>query len=171
MPRNIEIKARIQSVVALTARAADIADEGPIEIHEDDTFFPCDTGRLKLREFTGESGELIFDERDDTSGPKESFYLRAPTNAPVALRECLTLAYGQVGRVRKPRTLFLVGRARIHIDRVADLGDFMEIEVVLEDGAPIESGVTEAHDLMHRLGIDASQLIDGAYVDLIARVH
>jgi predicted adenylyl cyclase CyaB len=171
MPRNIEIKARIRSVDALMTLAAHIADEGPIEINQDDTFFRCDTGRLKLREFTGDSGELIFYKRDDTSGPKESFYIRAPTSEPVTLRECLTLAYGQVGRVRKQRTLFLVGRARIHIDRVADLGDFMEIEVVLEDGAPIESGVSEAHDLMRRLGVESSQLVQGAYVDLIPRTR
>jgi adenylate cyclase class IV len=171
MPRNIEIKARTDSVGALAARAAGIADEGPIEITQDDTFFRCNTGRLKLREFTEDSGELIFYQRRDTSGPKESFYIRAPTRVPVALRECLTLAYGQVGRVRKQRTLFLVGRARIHIDRVADLGDFIEIEVVLEDGSPIQSGVNEAHDLMRRLGVKSSQLVEGAYVDLIARTR
>jgi adenylate cyclase class IV len=51
MSRNIEIKARIQSVEALTAKAAAVADEGPIEIAQDDTFFRCDSGRLKLRAF------------------------------------------------------------------------------------------------------------------------
>jgi adenylate cyclase class IV len=44
--RNIEIKARIASVATLGERAATFADEGPIEIHQDDTFFRCDMGRL-----------------------------------------------------------------------------------------------------------------------------
>ena len=43
----------------------------------------------------------------------------------------LSLAYGQVGRVRKYRTLFLVGRTRVHLDRVEDLGHFLELEVML----------------------------------------
>jgi adenylate cyclase class IV len=49
MARNIEIKARINSIQALAPKAAAIADEGPIEIVQDDTFFRCATGRLKLR--------------------------------------------------------------------------------------------------------------------------
>ena len=32
MARNIEIKARIESVAALTPRVAELANEGPIEI-------------------------------------------------------------------------------------------------------------------------------------------
>ena len=60
MPRNIEIKAHITNVEALAPKAAAIADQGPIEIIQDDTFFSCDTGRLKLRAFSKEKGELIF---------------------------------------------------------------------------------------------------------------
>ncbi len=60
MPRNIEIKARIDSVDALIPVAAALADHGPIEIPQDDTFFRCAAGRLKLRCFADGSGELIF---------------------------------------------------------------------------------------------------------------
>lgn len=168
MPRNIEIKARAPCLQALAARAASCADEGPIEIVQDDTFFRCDTGRLKLRVFSSTEGELIYYRRADTAGPKESFYVRSPTSAPESLREALTSAYGRAGRVRKQRTLFLVGRTRIHLDRVEGLGDFLELEVVLQDEEPAEAGVREAHALMARLGVDASLLVQGAYVDLLA---
>jgi predicted adenylyl cyclase CyaB len=83
------------------------------------------------------------------------------------LREALTLAHGQVGRVVKERTLFLVGRTRVHLDAVEGLGSFMELEVVLGDGETPESGVVEAHELMSRLGIQPSDLVDVAYVDLL----
>src|SRR5205809_7539246 len=109
MARNIEIKARVDDFAALKAKAASIADLDPIEILQDDTFFRCDSGRLKLRSFPDGTGELIFYRRADEQGPKESFYLRSPTSAPDSLRESLTLACGVVGRVRKQRTLFLVG--------------------------------------------------------------
>ncbi|SCK33089.1 adenylate cyclase [Variovorax sp. HW608] len=169
MARNIEIKASVENVESLIPAVASIANSGPVEIAQDDTFFRCDTGRLKLRAFSSDKGELIFYRRADRSGPKESFYIRSATSEPESLRESLSLAYGQVGRVRKLRTLFLVGRTRVHLDRVEGLGHFLELEVVLGDDESPESGVREAHELMGRLGIRPDQLIDSAYVDLLAR--
>ena len=99
MPRNIEIKAHISSVRAAASKAAAIADQGPIEITQDDTFFQCANGRLKLREFSASQGEVIFYRRNNQQGPKESFYVRSPTTEPATLRESLSLAYGQAGRV------------------------------------------------------------------------
>jgi len=168
MARNIEIKAHVADVSAVTARAAAIADEGPVEIRQDDTFFACERGRLKLRAFSAEEGELIFYRRTDQEGPKESFYIRTPTAAPDSLREVLTLAYGEAGRVRKRRTLFMVGRTRVHLDEVEGLGNFLELEVVLRDGESTDVGVREAEELMARLQVEPSQLIDRAYVDLLA---
>ena len=167
MARNVEIKARIDSVEALTPRAAALADQGPIEIVQDDTFFACPSGRLKLRAFSATDGQLIFYRRPDQAGPKESFFLISPTSSPDTLREALTLAYGQAGRVRKRRTLFLAGRTRIHLDRVENLGDFLELEVVMADGAPAETGVAVAHDLLAKLDVAPSRLIERAYVDLL----
>jgi predicted adenylyl cyclase CyaB len=167
MARNVEIKARIESINSIFPKAASLADKGPVEILQDDTFFACPNGRLKLRAFSSEKGELIFYRRSDRSGPKESFYVISPANSPDTLREALSLAYGQAGRVRKNRTLFLVGRTRIHLDRVEDLGDFLELEVVLADGEDLETGEAIAQDLMEKLGIQPDQLIDGAYVDLL----
>jgi len=168
MPRNIEIKARVEDIQALTAKVTAIADRGPIEIIQDDTFFACDSGRLKLRTFSTVEGELIFYRRNDQAGPKESFYLRSPTPAPDTMREALSLAYGQIGRVQKRRTLFFVGRTRVHLDRVSGLGNFLELEIPLEEREPFDAGLREAHALMARLFVDPSQLIEGAYLDLLA---
>ncbi len=167
MARNIEIKARVDDLDALAARAAAIADAGPTAIPQDDTFFNCDNGRLKLRAFEDGTGELVFYRRADQAGPKESFYVVSPTASPDSLREALTLAHGQAGRVVKHRTLFLVGRTRIHLDRVRDLGEFMELEVVLTHGETVDAGVRTAYELMALLGIGRSLLVDGAYVDLL----
>ena len=52
MARNIEIKARIEDIELLKAKVADMADKGPIEIFQDDTFFSCPNGRMKLRTFS-----------------------------------------------------------------------------------------------------------------------
>jgi predicted adenylyl cyclase CyaB len=167
--RNIEVKARVADIGVLTQRVAAVATDGPTVIQQDDTFFRCTSGRLKLRAFSSTEGELIFYQRSNQSGPKESFYVRSPTHSPGTLRQALTLAHGQVGRVVKVRTLFLVGRTRVHLDAVQGLGSFMELEVVLEDGETPETGVREAHELMARLGIEPSHLVEVAYVDLLAK--
>jgi predicted adenylyl cyclase CyaB len=167
MARNIEIKARIESVEALLPLATALAG-GPAErIAQDDTFFACRNGRLKLREFDNGQGELIQYERADEAGPKTSRYVRTPTASPGTLREALSLALGQAGRVRKQRLLLRCGRTRIHLDRVEGLGDFLELEVVLDDGEPEAHGHAEAHLLMGRLGVSHAQLLRGAYLDLL----
>ena len=169
MPRNVEIRARLDDLNAVAAKAAAMADHGPIAIAQDDTFFRCDHGRLKLRVFSELEGELIFYRRTDRQGPKESFYVRSPTASPATLRAALSLAQGEVGRVVKKRTLYKVGRTRVHLDTVQDLGHFLELEVVLEDNESIEAGVREAHQLMASLGISPSQLVGGAYMDLLSQ--
>src|SRR5688572_3223566 len=167
MARNVEIKARIENVALLTPRVAALASEGPLEIAQDDTFFTCDNGRLKLRAFSNDAGELIFYRRANQAGPKESFYLKSPTSSPETLRESLSLAYGQIGRIRKYRTLYLVGRTRVHLDRVEGLGHFLELEVMLVDDEPAEQGIREASELMDQLGVKPEQLVEGAYLDLM----
>ena len=148
MARNIEIKARVADLDAIAAAARRLGAEGPVEILQDDSFFTCQNGRLKLRAFVDGSGELIFYRRADQAGPKESFYLRSRTPDPDVLRESLALAWGTAGRVRKRRLLYLLGRTRIHLDQVQGLGAFVELEVVLREGESAQDGVSEAHRLM-----------------------
>ncbi len=171
MPRNIEIKARLaldaEAMNALLGRAQALADHGPEPIAQDDTFFACAQGRLKLRVFADGHGELIAYRRADAAGPKTSDYRITPVADPASLRETLTHALGQTGRVVKQRTLLLIGRTRVHLDRVVGLGDFLELEVVLADDEREAVGEAEAHALLERLQIGATQLVRGAYVDLL----
>lgn len=166
MPRNVEIKARLEDAVGTRVRVQGIADTGPELIVQDDTFFHSPEGRLKLRVFADDSGELIYYRRADAAGPKESFYLIAAADDPHALRNVLAHAYGVIGRVRKVRTLFLAGRTRLHLDSVEGLGEFLELEVVLRDGEAVGAGEEEAQRLLKRLGIHDEQLVEGAYIDL-----
>ena len=167
MARNVEVKARIDSVEALLPRARALADGDAERIEQDDTFFACTHGRLKLRDFGDGSGELIHYERADDSGPKLSDYVRASTSDAAALRDALSRAHAVIGRVRKTRLLLLAGPTRIHLDRVEDLGDFMELEVVLRDGQSKADGSAIAEALLARLGIAQQQCLAGSYFDLL----
>lgn len=167
MSRNIEIKASIENIKKLEEKVIKIANSEPTEIMQDDTFFKCPHGRLKLRTLSEDRGELIFYKRADKSGPKESFYLISKTSEPSILREALTMAYGSAGRVQKRRVLYLIGRTRVHLDRVEGLGEFLELEVVLEDNESLENGIEEAKKILHQLDVNDTQLVEGAYVDLL----
>ena len=169
MARNIEFKARVASLAAVESLAAALSGKEPVAIAQDDTFFACPDGRLKLRAFSDGTGELIFYRRADDTRPKESFYVISPTSSPDTLRDALGLAYGVIGRVRKQRLLFMAGRTRIHLDRVEGLGEFLELEVVLRDGESAEAGMAEARELLASLRIAPEQLVSGAYLDLLAQ--
>jgi adenylate cyclase class IV len=59
------------------------------------------------------------------------------------------------------------GQTRIHLDKVEGLGDFLELEVVLRDGQSDAEGQAIAEDLMRALGVARTDLLVGAYLDLI----
>lgn len=169
MARNIEIKAYVDSINEVLPRALAIATEELTELYQDDTFFQCENGRLKLRTFNEREGELIFYQRADQAGPKASFYLISRTSEPDSLREVLGASHGVLGRVTKHRSLIMAGRTRIHLDRVHGLGEFLELEVVLKDDEPHSSGFAEAQQIMEYLGVSPAQLIEGAYLDMLQR--
>jgi len=168
MPRNIEIKARVTDLTALRRVVEGLADEGPEIVEQEDTFFTCRQGRLKLRRFAGSpQAELICYERPDSCGPKESRYVVHRTLEPAGLRDVLSAALGVCGVVRKRRTIYLIGQTRVHLDQVEGLGEFVELEVVLRPDQDARDGLALARRLMTELGIFASQLVDRAYVDLL----
>ncbi len=167
MPRNIEIKARITSVEALLRCAQALSDTPAQLIAQDDTFFVVPQGRLKLRQFADGSAELIHYHRADTQDAKASDYVRVPVPEADALREALTRACGLQGRVQKQRWLVLVGATRIHIDRVLGLGDFMELEVVMQEGQSDAQASAAAEALMTRLGLADAPRLAGSYLDLL----
>lgn len=166
MARNVEIKARVPDLASIDDRARAIATSGPVDLAQDDTFFACAHGRLKLRVLSDGTGELIHYLRPDDAGPKVSDYLISKIADPQALRESLARALGITGRVRKRRRLYHLDRTRIHLDEVEGLGGFVELEVVLRENDATETGLAEAARIMGLLGIDESQLVQGAYVEL-----
>lgn len=169
MARNIEIKARVENVERLRSRILAISDTEAKTIYQEDVFFECNHGRLKLRKFPDGTGELIQYDRPNRNGPKESNYIITPASHPGPLEESLARSNGVRGVVRKRRLLFLVGRTRVHLDNVEGLGDFVELEVVLDEGDTIQDGERIALGIMDALEIDPATLVEDAYLDLLNR--
>lgn len=167
MPANIEIKAHARKFDEIRSQAEKLSDI-PVEIiPQQDTFFNVEHGRLKLRVLAPDRGQLIYYNRPDQEGPKRSDYHIAETPNPDNLKRVLELAYGIRGVVIKTRYLYLVGQTRVHLDDVEGLGRFVELEVVMEEGQSDAEGQEIAKGLMTDLGVEGSDLLEGAYMDMV----
>ena len=167
MPSNIEIKARVSDFDSLLQRVEELSDTSLQVIRQEDTFFNTEKGRLKLRVLPPDRAQLIYYLRSDQEGPKRSDYHIFETPDPENLKRVLELAYGIRGVVKKTRYLYTVGQTRVHVDDVEGLGQFMELEVVMQAGQSDEQGQAIAEGLMTSLGIEKEDLIEGAYMDMI----
>jgi pimeloyl-ACP methyl ester carboxylesterase/adenylate cyclase class IV len=140
VPRNVEIKIRAGDLGRMRKRLRALGASGPETVHQRDAFYSVPRGRLKLGEIDAGGAELIFYDRPDDTGPRLSSYSRAACPDPAALGDLLGSALGTRGVVEKLREVYRIGTSRVHLDRVRGLGDFVEIEVVLEEGQPVEEG-------------------------------
>jgi adenylate cyclase class IV len=163
--RNIEIKARVTDAAALleAARALPARDCGVMR--QVDTYFVVPRGRLKLREIDDERAELIFYERPDLGAARRSDYWIAPIGEAGPLLAALAAALGVRARVEKRRRLLLYLHTRIHLDEVVGLGEFVELETVM-DGLSEDEGRVECASVMRALGIRPEELLEGSYMDM-----
>jgi len=168
MPQNVEIKARVRDPENLAAIIYDLTDSLGTILKQEDTFFKVQKGRLKLRVLENENhGELIYYERPDESGPKCSEFYTTEIPDAATFKFSMDKAIGILGTVKKCRRLYMFGTTRIHLDEVAGLGCFLEFEVVLQPGQSAEDGEKIAKELMAQLGVEESDLIAVAYMDLL----
>jgi predicted adenylyl cyclase CyaB len=167
MQSNIEIKARITDLKKIEVLVAGLSDTPPTRLEQQDTFFRCETGRLKLREIGAGESELIFYSRADVTGTKQSDYEIAPVADAAKLKSLLQLALSGSVVVEKTRLLYLIGQTRVHLDAVKGLGSFLELEVALQEGQSPAEGHAIARDLMQQLGIEEADLIATAYADML----
>jgi predicted adenylyl cyclase CyaB len=169
MPRNIKIKAKVHNVNHLRLLIEKIASTPVQLIFQEDTFFNSPSGRLKLRIYAPDRGELIYYHRPDQDGPKESEYIISPTTEPHSLKEVLTSASGVQGIIRKRRELYTIGQPRVHPDQVEGLGEFLELEFVFQKDQTDTEGTKTRGELMGKLGIEKKDLISCAYIDLLSQ--
>ena len=167
MAQNIEIKAVARDVERQRALAEKLCGGLTDTLRQRDTFFEVAVGRLKLREFAAGNGELIHYQRPDQSDAKLSDYRISETSCAKTLRTVLSRALTPAGEVSKTRQLYLLGQTRIHFDQVQQLGDFIELEVVMRSDQPVDEGRSIVADIMRQLEISTADLINGAYIDLL----
>lgn len=130
---NIEIKARCANHEKIREiLKSKNADFKGID-NQIDTYFQTNNGRLKLREGNIEN-YLIFYEREDKEGPKQSKVTLFKNSPDSPLKDMLSKFLGILVVVDKQREIYFIDNVKFHIDTVKDLGTFMEIEAIDKEG-------------------------------------
>ncbi|CAG9857059.1 unnamed protein product [Phyllotreta striolata] len=101
--RNVEIKAKIRNLLKLMEAVNNLKPVSSEIINQHDTFYNVSHGRLKLRDFTDDTGELIFYERPDHEGPKISLYEKTAISGCKDVHRVLNKALGSKQIVKKHR--------------------------------------------------------------------
>jgi adenylate cyclase, class 2 len=166
---NVEIKARCPNHQAirdiLQSRYADFRGTD----HQIDTYFKVTHGRLKLREGNIENA-LIYYEREDQEGPKQSSVTLVPATPGSPLKALLTQALGILMVVEKRRDIYLIDNVKFHLDEVEGLGTFVEIEAIDYDGTiGSERLLAQCHTFLALFNIQPDQLVAVSYSDLLLR--
>jgi adenylate cyclase, class 2 len=165
---NIEIKAhcpkpeRVRDfLIAHNAEAKGID-------RQTDTYFHVPNGRLKLREGNIENN-LIFYQRPDQSGPKKSDFILTPVTDAAALKASLTAALGVKVVVEKQREIYFIENVKFHIDHIAGLGDFVEIEASNKaNDLPVERLEEQCNFYLQAFGIEENHLCTHSYSDMLS---
>ncbi|OGJ12457.1 adenylate cyclase [Candidatus Pacearchaeota archaeon RBG_19FT_COMBO_34_9] len=167
---NIEIKARTSKQdeirkILKKHNAEYIGTDSQINV-----YFNVKNGRLKLRKGIIEN-YLIYYDRINQEGPKQSDIVLYKSNLESALEQILTKALGILIVVDKKREIYFIDNVKIHLDKVKGLKkDFVEIEAIDSEGDIGKKRLLkQCRYYMKLLGIEQKDLIDCSYSDMFLR--
>jgi predicted adenylyl cyclase CyaB len=165
--KNIEVKYRCDNHKEIKRAAIKLGAKFVCQLNQVDTFYNSALARLKLRCEENHPATLIAYTRADEIGSKLSDYTLLQCAEPEALHTILAQSIGIKGTLSKQRTLYLLDNLRIHLDKVIGLGDFVELELVLDDESDVLKEKQHLEEIIILLGLDNYEPIACAYFDLL----
>jgi len=133
--------------------------------HQVDTYFRVARGRLKLRQGNIENS-LIFYSRPNAAGPKQSDVTLSQVPPGSELKQVLEKALGVLVTVDKQREIYFVDNVKIHLDQVAGLGTFLEVEAI---GSPENATLLreQCESFLREFGVKPEEFVAVSYSDLL----
>ena len=111
---------------------------------------------------------LVFYEREDKEGPKQSDVILLKSDPNSSLKEILLTSLGTLVVVDRQREIYFIENVKFHIDTVKNLGTFMEIEAIDSDGSfGKEKLLEQCESHLKLFGIPKDDLISVSYSDLL----
>ena len=164
MPSNIELKAYCNDIEEAIKKAEDFGASFTKTLKQTDTYYLISNSKLKLREISGETAELIYYDRQ-MKDEWISDYIIANINDSKNLKKILEMLFDVLVIVKKVRKLYLYKNARIHFDEVENLGTFIEFEVIVNDD--YNQAVKLFDELKKYFNIGENLIIKKSYSDLL----
>ena len=164
---NVEIKAKCRNSNRVREYLHNNGAEYRGTDEQTDTYFNVPNGRLKLREGNIENN-LIFYDRGNQAGPKDSHFHLVKVEDANGLKEVLTKSNKIKIIVRKRREIYYLANVKFHIDEVPELGSFIEIEAgnILADLSALQLR-KQCNFYLHELGIENEDLVEVSYSDML----
>lgn len=165
---NVEIKARCFHPEKVKAFLLSAGADFKGTDYQKDTYFNVQQGRLKLRQGNIENN-LIYYNRPNIEGPKQSDFSLLPVIDGAALEAFLIKALGQKVVVEKTREIYFIENVKFHLDNLTALGSFVEIEAGNKNypHLTIQELQQQCNAYMHAFEITESDLINVSYSDML----
>jgi predicted adenylyl cyclase CyaB len=164
---NVEIKARCNDAAFMRHYLNQNGAEFKGIDYQTDTYFNVPKGRLKLRQGNIENN-LIFYERDNHAGPKNSHFQLVAVPDAEKLKEVLSNSLGIKIIVQKKREIYFIANVKFHIDEVPGLGNFAEIEASNKYADLPQEKLQEQCDFyLKELQVKNEDLISVSYSDMM----
>jgi predicted adenylyl cyclase CyaB len=165
---NVEFKARCAEPSRLLHRLVELGAQLQGVDAQTDVYYRAARGRLKLRRGTVESN-LIAYERRDAPAARESRVHLAELPSDRSIDAALDAALQREATVTKRRHILWLDNVKFHVDEVAGLGAFVEVEAIDRDGM-LGASHLEAQCNRYRqlLGIRDEDLEARSYSDLLS---
>lgn len=169
--KNLELKVSLDDPKNITKLIKQSGAKYHGKLRQVDTYFKYPNGRLKVREINNRQFELIYYLRDDKKDSKLSDYriVKLTRRNFTQIKKILINNFGLKVIVKKIRSLWIYDHTRIHLDRVINLGNFLELETVMTNLKPLKAKY-EHNAVINNLRLDNFHKIDKSYSDLLA-VH
>ncbi|MEO6537137.1 MAG: class IV adenylate cyclase [Ferruginibacter sp.] len=164
---NVEFKASAENVLMLENKLKGLNALYTGEDHQVDTYFNVTKGRLKLREGNIENS-LIYYERENIAGIKQSKILLYRHNPDKILKEILVTTHGIKVVVKKLRRIYFRENVKFHFDVVDGLGSFIEVEAIDADNTiGLKKLEEQCNYYAAFFEIEEGQYVDVSYSDMI----
>jgi predicted adenylyl cyclase CyaB len=170
MKTNLEIKTPIEDYRRLKKQTEQLARQfksaGYHKEKQKDIYYNIKNGRLKLRIINGKSGSLIYYNRSSRQTKRVSNYIISTTKEHKELNAIMKKLYGVKVIVDKTREIYVYDNIRIHLDRVKNLGNFLEFEVIFSN---LDKAKQQLKYLLKYYKLNENQFIKVSYSDMLLK--
>lgn len=169
--KNIELKILIKDFRKIIPSLRRMGAEFSKKLKQVDIYYSCKDNRLKIRVINNKIFELISYQRPNKNGAKISDYhvKKIKPDKINCIKSNLENRFGERIVVKKQRSLWIYKNTRIHLDRVDNLGKFLELETSIKR-TNLEQAKKEHWEIVRSLNLSNYRKYNKSYSDLLASV-